>query len=71
MSSPVLDEPEATNSSSEECDSSGSEDSQAADAEVPNFMEQDDEVDETEVAGVDEAFSGDDGILFNVSWPDA
>ena len=61
MTSPVLDEPEATNSSSEESDSSGSEDPQAADAEVPNFMEQDDEIDETEVANVDEAFSDDEG----------
>ena len=56
MSSPGLDEQETANS-----DSSGSEDSQAADAEVPNFMEQDDQIHETEVANVDEAFSDDEG----------
>ena len=61
MTSPVLDEPEITNSSSEESDSSGSEGSQASDAEDPNFMEQDDQIDETEVANVDEEFSDDEG----------
>ena len=61
MTSPVLDIPEITNSSSEESDGSGSEGSQASDAEDPNFMEQDDQIDETEVANVDEEFSDDEG----------
>ena len=61
MTSPVLDEPKITNSSSEESDSSGSEGSQGSDAEDPNFMEQDDQIDETEVANVDEEFSDDEG----------
>ena len=60
MTSPVLDEPEITNSSSEECDSSGSESSQASDAEDPNFMEQVDEIHGAEVAYVDEAFCDDE-----------
>ena len=61
MTSPVLDEPEITNSSSEESDSSGSEGSQASDAEDPNFMEQDDQIDEIELANLNEAFSDDEG----------
>ena len=61
MTSPVLDKPEMTSSSSGESDSSISECSQASDAEDPNFMEQDDQIDETKVANVDEAFSDDEG----------
>ena len=60
MTSPVLDEPEMTNSPSEESDSSSSESSQVSDAEDPNFMEQDDQIDETELANLNEAFSDDD-----------
>ena len=62
MTSPVLDEPEMTNSSSEESDSSSSESSQVSDAEDPNFMEQDDQIDETELANLNEAFSDDEGF---------
>ena len=61
MTSPVLDEPEMTNSPSEESDSSSSEGSQVSDAEDPNFMEQDDQTDKTELANLNEAFSDDEG----------
>ena len=61
MTSPVLDEPEMTNLPSEESDSSSSEGSQVSDAEDPDFMEQDDQIDETEVANVDKEFSYDEG----------
>ncbi|KAK2568912.1 hypothetical protein P5673_006978 [Acropora cervicornis] len=50
-----------TNSPSEESDSSSSEGSQVSDAEDPNFMEQDDQIDETELANLNEAFSDDEG----------
>ena len=61
MTSPVLDEPEMTNLPSEESDSSSSEGSQVSDAEDPDFMEQDDQIDETELANLNEAFSDDEG----------
>ena len=61
MTLPVLHEPEMTNSPSEESDSSSSEGSQVSDAEDPNFMEQDDQIDETELANLNEAFSDDEG----------
>ncbi|XP_067048375.1 uncharacterized protein [Acropora muricata] len=52
---------DAGSESSEESHSGGSEGTHASDAEDPNFMEQDDQIDETRLANVDEAFSDDEG----------